>query len=253
MLIPREHGAYGQLLFPLVSALLIGRPAAGAYLLGAAAVAAFLAHESLLVVLGPRGSRAAREQGRDARRSLSLFGGFCAVTGLVALLVLPRSALLSLVVPALMAIAVGAVVLMHRERTTGGEVLVAIALASVSLPVAVSGSVTRGAALTLFLVFASVFVTATVAVRTLIGRVTKAGGPPAPVAAVVALSAVAALAGLAVAGYLSPVAPYAGLPMCAVALGLTAKPPSPKHLRAVGWTLVGATALGAVMLVAGLA
>ena len=39
MLAPREHGAYGQLLFPLASALLIGRPAAGAYLLAASAVA----------------------------------------------------------------------------------------------------------------------------------------------------------------------------------------------------------------------
>lgn len=253
MLIPREHGAYGQLLFPLVSALLIGRPAAGAYLLGAAAVAAFLAHESLLVVLGQRGIRAAREQGRDARRSLALFGGFCAVTGLVALLVLQRAALLSLVVPALLATAVGAVVLTHRERSTGGEVLVAIALASVSLPVAVSGGVTRGAALTLFLVFASVFVTATFAVRTLIGRVTRAKGPPAAAAAVVALGFVAALAVLAVTGHVSPVAPYAALPMCAVALALTARPLSPKHLRAVGWTLVGATALAAVMLVAGLA
>ena len=53
MLLPREHGAYGQLLFPRLSALLIGRPAPGAYLLGAAAVAAFLAHESLLVLPRP--------------------------------------------------------------------------------------------------------------------------------------------------------------------------------------------------------
>jgi len=31
------------------------------------------------------------------------------------------------------------------------------------------------------------------------------------------------------------------------------RPPSPKRLRAVGWTLVGATALTAILLVAGLA
>ena len=39
MLIPREHGAYGQLLFPVVSALLIGRPSAAAYLFAAAGAA----------------------------------------------------------------------------------------------------------------------------------------------------------------------------------------------------------------------
>jgi len=37
VLVPREHGAYGQLLFPLLSALLIGHPSAGAYLLAASA------------------------------------------------------------------------------------------------------------------------------------------------------------------------------------------------------------------------
>jgi len=161
VLLPREHGAYGQFLFPLQSALLIGRPALGAYLLGAAAVAAFLAHESLLVVLGPRGARALHEQGGDARRSLALL--------------------------------VGAAVVKHRERSTIGEILAAVALASVSLPVALAGHATRTDALTLFAVFAAVFVTATIAVRAVIGRVTKAGGPPPLVAGGLALLVVVGL------------------------------------------------------------
>lgn len=253
MLIPREHGAYGQLLFPLLSALLIGRPAPGAYLLSAAAVAAFLAHESLLVVLGQRGSRAAREQGSDARRSLALFGAFGAVTGAVALVVLPRIALVYLLVPVLLAMFVAVIVVTHRERSTGGEVLVAAALASVSFPVAVAAGVSSVDAFTLFLVFTGVFVTATVAVRAMIGRVSKAGGPPPAVAAALALGIVAALAAASAFGRLSQSAPFAALPVCAVALGLTARPPSPRHLRTVGWTLVGATALTAVILVATLA
>lgn len=253
MLLPREHGAYGQLLFPLLSALLIGRPAPGAYLLGAAAVAAFLAHESLLVVLGQRGARAVREQGGDARRSVALFGGFCAVTGTVSLFVLPRPALTVLFLPALLVLLVGAAVAMHRERTTIGEMLAAVALASISLPVALAGHATRTDALTLFVVFSAVFVTATIAVRALIGRVTKAGGPPPLVAGGLTLLVVGGLAVAAFTGTLAPVAPYAALPVCAVALGLTTSPPNPRHLRTIGWTLVGATLLTALLLVRGLA
>ncbi len=253
MLIPREHGAYGQLLFPLFSALLIGHPAAGAYLLGGAAVAAFLAHESLLVVLGQRGKRALREQGSDARRSLALFGGFCLVTGIVAWLVLPRAALVSLLIPCSLAAVVVGLVVRHRERSTGGEVLVAAALSSTSVPVALAGGVPLMSALTLFLVFTSAFVTATVAVRALIARVGRVNGPRPATAAALAVGAVALLALAASIGRLASVAPYAALPVCLVALGLTAKPPALRYLRAIGWTLVGATALTAVLLVAALA
>lgn len=253
MLLPREHGAYGQLLFPLLSALLIGRPAPGAYLLGAAAVAAFLAHESLLVVLRQRGARAAREQGADARRSLALFGGFCAVTGTVSLFVLPRPSLTVLFLPVLLALLMGAAVMLHRERSTLGEMLAAVALSSLSLPVALAGNATRTDALTLFVVFSAVFVTATLSVRAMIGRVTKAGGPPPLLAGVLTLLMVMGLAVAAFTGTLAPVAPYAALPVCAVALGLTTSPPNTRHLRTIGWTLVGATLLTALLLVRQLA
>jgi len=65
--LPKEHGAYGPLLFPLLTALTVGRRTPSALLLGAAAVCAFLTHEPLLVLLGQRGPRAAREQRSLAR------------------------------------------------------------------------------------------------------------------------------------------------------------------------------------------
>jgi len=249
VLFPREHGAYGQLLFPLLSALLIGHPSAGAYLLAASAVAAFLAHEALLVVLGQRGRRAMREEGVDARRSLALFGGFCAVTGTVSLVVASFEALSYLLVPLILGVFVAVALFTHRERSTGGELLVAAALSSVSLPVAIAGSVPRLAALTLFIVFAAVFVSATVGVRSMIGRVGKAGGPPRGASAALTLAILAGLAVAAQGNRLAPVAPLAALPVCAVCLGLSVRPPSPKFLRPVGWTLIGATALTAVILV----
>jgi hypothetical protein len=253
VLIPREHGAYGQLLFPLFSALLIGHPAAGAYLLAAAAVAAFLGHESLMIVLGQRGARHAREHGPEARRTLAMFGGFCLVTGAVAVAVLPRGALLYLSVPVALVACAGLAVAARAERTTGGEVLVAFALSSVALPVALAGATSTVAAFTVFAVFASASAAATVAVRSMIGRVTRAGGPPPMLAGVLALGIVAALEGLGVAGRLSPVAPYAASPVCAVAIALAVKPPAPRRLRAVGWALVAATSLSAAILVAALA
>ncbi len=253
MLVPREHGAYGQLLFPLVCALLIGHPVAGAYLLAAAGLAAFLAHESLLVVLGQRGSRAARERRHDAWSSLALFGGFATICGGVALVVLPRASLVALAGTLMLAIVVGVVVAVGRERSTAGEMLVGITLSSLSVPVALAGLVAMPAALTVFAVFTAVFVTATVAVRAMIGRVAKAGGPRPVIAGILSVGVLVVLAGFAMGDALTRVAPLAALPVCAVGFWLTVWPPSPKRLRAIGWTLVGATALTATILVVALA
>ena len=60
-LLPQEHGAWGQLAMPILSALALGAPSAAALLLTAATVLAFLAHEPWLVVLGHRGMRAKAE------------------------------------------------------------------------------------------------------------------------------------------------------------------------------------------------
>lgn len=54
MLVPREHGAYGQLLLPIATTLIIGRPTAPALAIAAAAVFVFLIHEELLVLAGGR-------------------------------------------------------------------------------------------------------------------------------------------------------------------------------------------------------
>lgn len=252
MLIPREHGAYGQLLFPLCAALLIGHPTPGAWLLSGAAVGAFLAHEALLVTLGQRGSRAAREQRDEARRSLALFGGFAVVTGVVALSVLPRPALLGLVIPALFASLVAVALFSHRERTTAGEIVVGAALASVAVPVALAGDVDVVAARTLFLVFASVFTVATMAVRGMIVRVTKrTDGPHWTAALGTSVLLPLALWALAREGRVAAIAPWASLPVVLVGVGLTLRPPSPQRLRVVGWTLVAATLATTLVVIVG--
>lgn len=232
--------------------MLVGRPAAGAWLLAASAAAVFFAHEGILVLLGQRGVRATREQRSSALRSVSPFGGFGLVTGLVALSVLPADALFWLLLPVSLAACVAVAVFTHMERTTAGELLVAAALSSMSVPVALAGESRLTAALTVFAVFAVVFASATLSVRALIGRTHKAGGPPPLVAGVLTLLGIVLLAWLSLAGRLASVAPFATLPVCAVAVGLVIAPPAPKYLREIGWTLVGATVLTAVALVLGL-
>jgi hypothetical protein len=77
---PKEHGAYGQLAFPVVAALIVAGPSTAGLLVVVAAVGGFLAHEPAAVLLRWRGSHARRERRRDATRWL-LCSGLVGVAG----------------------------------------------------------------------------------------------------------------------------------------------------------------------------
>ena len=70
-LLPREHGAYGQLSLPLVTALSVAGPSIAGLLVAVSAVAAFVAHEPASVLLGLRGARVRQELGRTATQWLA--------------------------------------------------------------------------------------------------------------------------------------------------------------------------------------
>ena len=59
ILVPREHGAYGSLILPMVTGMAIGRPSHAAVALAAAAAAVFLSHEPAIVLTGGRATGAA--------------------------------------------------------------------------------------------------------------------------------------------------------------------------------------------------
>ena len=251
MLIPREHGAYGELAFPLTTALAIGRPTLGAVALAAAGVAAFLVHESLLVILGQRGSRAAREQRAEAQRTLLLFGSTAVAAGVAAVILLNPLARWALALPAVTALQLAVAVFSGKERTFAGEVLAAATLSALSVPVAVGAGVTMRAAFTVFAVFAIMFAVATIAVHTIIVR----GGPATgsrsrrQLSAAVSVVALAVFYCLARAGLVYPIAVWAAVPMGIQALYLVIRPPLPRQLRMVGWSLVVAAATTAILLV----
>ncbi len=253
MLIPREHGAYGQLAFPLATALAIGRPTLGAIGLAIAGVAAFLSHESLLIVLGQRGGRAAREQYDEAQRTLALFGTVAIVAGVFALFVMNLLARWALALPAVFALQLSIAVFSGKERTYAGELLAAGTLTALSLPVAIASGATMRTGFTVFVVFALMFATATTAVHAIIVRGGQRAGAAGRLwSAVFTVIAVAVLGVLERIGIVQPIAPWAAIPVGVVALFLVVQAPSPRQLRTVGWALVAATAMTSILLAVGL-
>ena len=250
---PKEHGAYGQLLIPLITALSIGRPGPGALALAAAAIAAFFAHEPLLVLIGQRGPRAAREQHGRAVRWFALFATPAAALALVAFAWLPIAGRQALLVVAALGALLAMVIVAGWEHTPVGEILTAVVLSTLCVPVAAGSGASWFEAHTIAFVYAASFISATLCVHGVIAHTRK---PPAIGVRTVGIAAasllVALVAQLAVRGYVAPVAPWAALPLCVGAIALAAFPPSARQLRVVGWTLVAGTTMTAVVLVAAL-
>lgn len=249
-MIPHEHGAYGQLAFPLVTALAVGRPGVAAAAFVAACVSAFLAHEPLLVLLGQRGGRAARERRTAAIGWLAVWGAIAIVTGIAAFATMPEPARHATVVPIVGAAVLAALIARGGERTTTGELLTAATLASLALPAAAAAYARPFAAHTCAAVFAASFAVVTLSVRAVIAARRLGDAPGARrIAGTSALVAIAALTGLAVNGVISRAGPWAALPSCAVGVWLVTALPSTRHLRTVGWLLVAASASAVVILV----
>jgi len=249
--IPKEHGAYGQLLFPLLTALAIGRPGVASFALAGSTICTFLAHEPLLVLLGQRGARAGRELRRTAFVWFAVCATFAVMLAAIAILAAPpsRRAALgpSVVLAGLLALFIAA----GRERSVAGETLSALAFASIAYPIGAWSSASMRASLSCAAAFAAVFASAIVSVHAVIAFTRK---PPATaqragavVAAIVAASMVYLLASWRV---LEIVAPIAIAPSVLASTALAIIPPSARNLRVVGWTLVTTGVLTAGILLA---
>jgi len=244
-LAPREHGAYGQLAFPLLTALALGRPTFAAGLWVFASAALFAAHEPALLLVGKRGARARELEGRRARNALAAWLAAGAAAGLAAFALSPPSARISLVVPALLGAAVVAAVALDREKTLVGELLAAAALSSFALPAALAAGAATAAAVSAWTVWLAAFGAATVAVRAAILRHRGIERRALAAGAVVAIGSCAAAIS---ASRLAPLWP--ALPMIGAALVLALRPPHMKSMQRIGWTLVAASAGTAVLVVA---
>jgi hypothetical protein len=253
-MLPKEHGAYGQLAFPLVTAIAAAGATGPTLLIVVAAIALFVAHEPLLVLLNQRGPRALREDGPRARRWLAASLLIAVAAGAVAILLAPPSARWAFFVPVLPGAWLLDRAVRGREKTTAGETGAAVAFASIAVPIVVAGGESWHLGAAIALAFALLFAASTLAVRVVILR-TRAGGDPVAarrtrvgVFSLAALGAVIAVAATA-AGVVGRGAALAVLPGLLFACIVAAFPPRPTKLRRVGWTLVAVSALTSILLV----
>ena len=254
-LLPKEHGAYGQLSLPLVTALSVAGPSVAGLLLTMSAVAGFLAHEPASVLLGLRGTRARRELGGLAIRWLACFLVISLIAGAIALLVIQRSARWSIAVPIVPAVLLGVATALGREKSWYGEVAAALAFAGLAVPIVMAGGASLTSAIAVAVPFALLFVTSTLAVRTVILRVRGGGDPQAMMAtrrSVFAATAVGTtcLVWFVAAGLLPAGTAVAAAPGLVTAVVIAARPPQPARLRTIGWTLVAVSVLTAAIVIA---
>jgi YwiC-like protein len=256
-LIPREHGAYGQLVFPLVTAIAVAGVSSSAVLIALSAVAGFLAHEPLLIVLGRRGVRAKRERGRAAVAVLIVTTTVAIAAGALALLLAPREIRWSFLVPLVpAAILIGSIGFGYEKRAFG-EAAAALTFSLIAIPICLASGARIASALSVGIAFAATFVTATLAVRAVILRVRGGGQPRAErVTRLSVLVLCIAIGGALIVTPLRGDMPWtatsATAPGLIAAVWLALRPPSPARLRTVGWTLVATTAATAAILIVGL-
>jgi hypothetical protein len=253
-MLPKEHGAYGQMAFPLITSLAVGEVRASALLLVVSVVALFVAHEPLLVLRGARGPRARRERGRRAMVWLAAACAVAAGAAAAASYAMSPETRWALGVPVLPGAVVASAVAAGREKSSGGEIAVAVAFSLAAVPVSLAAGASTPMAIAVATVFAVTFVGQTLAVRGVILAVRRGGNPRASTAARQAALAVSAAGLVAVSaavmrGLLPSAALAAIVPGVIATVVLVCLPPPPSRLRAVGWTLVSTSVATAAILV----
>ncbi len=243
LLLPREHGAYGQLLLPLGAALgLWGSPRPVSWLIGLTAVVLFWAHEPLLVWLGQRGTRPKRERGRPAGWLLLVLLGVATCALLVGLLLLPRGLWWALGLPAGLGLLVLPWLLLHQEKTTAAELLVAVALSAWAVPVLLSKGVALSRSLQLWLVMVELFGVAVLGVRGLMQKLSIGWSLGAA-----GLGLIGSLWAHQL-GLLPEQVVVAMLPTCGLAFVLFLARPGPRYLRQVGFGILAVALLEILLL-----
>ncbi len=253
-LLPREHGAYAQILFPLATALALGDFSLPSLLLVVSILCVFLAHEPILIISGGRGGRAQRETTQPARRRLAVLIAIGLTTGTVGLWLASFEARLSALIPLALGAMLVSLTLRRLEKTTIGELLVSLALPATSIPVAMAGGTEVRVALIAAGAWSTAFALGTLTVRGIIARAKKNVDPgPMPVIAPALSAAVIAIAGYLAAAQRAPaLVAVAVIPTALATLIFGLSRTHPKHLRRLGWSLVASNLLVLAALIAGL-
>jgi hypothetical protein len=234
---------------PLLSALILGGSSPSAILLATATILVFLAHEPWLVVLGHRGQRARTDEGARARGAMWRLVGTAAVVGLPGTWLAPASARLALLLPAALAAMVMALVLTGRERTIPGELAVVSALASSGLAVALAGGASFRVAAAATATWTLAFAASVFAVQVVLVRARSRGEEEHGLRHAMSILVVAGGgSAVAVAADLGWAVPAAVAPTALLSLVVCLAPFTARHLRSLGWALVGSTTASLIVL-----
>lgn len=239
LLLPREHGAYVQLLAPLTLSFFLTGGSLAAGLLAAATIVAFIANESLLVVLGHRGKRAREQSRQRAIRMLSVLVPAAVVMGGIAVVLADwptRLLAAALLVPTAALVALG---VKRQQRTVLGELFALVSLAGAAVPVATAAGMPVGDALRILAAWIVGYACSVVCVHRVIerGRHRRSGADIALALLFFGITCVAVWATRKSFAF-SPAVPLA---LAASVVALIA--PGPIRLRTIGFAMVGATTL----------
>ena len=246
-MVPREHGAYAELLFPIVTVFLGGSPTTSTWLLAIGAIACFLANEPLLVLFGQRGTRTKREESERAKRALLVFGLVALGTGIAGLLLAAPVVQYAVGVPLLLGVALVMLAIQGLERSMVGEALAASTLSSIAVPLGLSAGLDLTSTLAVALIWLVTSLLGTAVVRLTVAR-TKAKSDEELARARFerALLVLVCLAVIAV-GVAAPYGTRVGLwilaaavPVAVVVLVMAVLQPTARRLRLMGWSLVAA-------------
>lgn len=245
LLLPREHGAYVQLLAPLTLSFALTGGNIAASLFALAALLAFMANEPLLVVLGHRGKRLHAESKQRATRMVAAYVAALAIVGVTALALADwptRILAAALAVPAALLVVLA---VKRRQRTLLGELFALVVLAGAAAPVASAAGMPVADTLRVLAGWIVGYGCSVVVVHRVIDRGREPRGAE-DVGLAVAFLCIAAVA-VVVSGatFASTAAPLA---LSASVVALIA--PKPTRLRAIGFAMVGASMLAIVATVA---
>jgi hypothetical protein len=248
---PREHGAYAQLLAPLVTALVVTPPTWQAGLLAFAACCAFLANEPLLVILGHRGKRMRENDSPRAKRRLVLLVVLAAIAGGVALAYSPPPVLEVagwIALPALVTIILA---WRRAEKSVIGEIVAAIALSGAAAVVVAASGARVSVAAALWAAWAIGYGCTVIAVHRVIARhrtpPSMADAVAAVLLAVIGIGTILLLVEPTLAGVSLLQTVGAAAPLALSSLALVVWPPRATYLRTIGFVLVGASLCTAVL------
>jgi hypothetical protein len=254
-MLPKEHGAYGQIAFRILTAFFVSGISVAGLLIAAAAVAGFLAHEPAAVLLGLRGTRARRDLQPPAVRWLGCAVAVGVLAGAGALLTLNPAVRWSLAVPLAPALLLAVATATGNDKSWQGETSAAVAFAGTAVPVSMAASAPAQGGLAVAIPFVLLFVASTLAVRVVILGVRGGGDIQATTAtrrATLSLvaGAAAVLALVVAIGLLPASVLIASIPGLLTAALIAVRPPKPNRLRTVGWTLIGVSVVTTAIVVA---